>query len=97
MARAPQVEKHARALCAELARVTDNQPVLGHQPKIGLFQIEHAVSVANSAHNLRLRVPEIALLGRVGTRQLVHFLLWRHDDPFLAQQNLGQSPAPHEE
>ena len=27
MARAPQVEKHARALCAELARVTGGRPL----------------------------------------------------------------------
>src|ERR1700730_6708770 len=55
------------------------------------------VRVAESAHNPALKVPEIALLRRVDTRQLVDILLWRHDDPFLAQQNLGQSCAPHEE
>jgi hypothetical protein len=92
-----KVERHARALCAELARVTDNQPVLGHWSEIGLLYIEHVVGVAESAHNPALNVPEIALLGRVGTCQLVDILLWRNDDPFLAQQNLGQSCPPLEE
>jgi hypothetical protein len=62
-----------------------------------LLKIKRPVSIAKSAHNLRLHAPEIALLSGVGTRQLLHFLLWRHDDPFLAQQNLGQSCAPHKE
>jgi hypothetical protein len=62
-----------------------------------LFKIERQVRVVESAHNLSFQVPEIALLGNVGTRQLVEFLLWRHDDPLLAQQNLGQACAPHEE
>jgi hypothetical protein len=65
--------------------------------EIGLLNIEQAVRVAERAHNPALKVPEIALLRRVDTRQLVNFLLWRHDDPFLAQQYLGQSCAPREE
>ena len=74
-----------------------DDPALAHGPKIGLLKIEHAVSVVESAHNLTPYVPEVALLRCVGTRQLVEFLLWRHDDPLLAQQNLGQACAPHEE
>jgi hypothetical protein len=63
--------------------------VLGHRPEIGLFETEHPVSIGKSARNLTLYVPEIALLSSVGTRQLVDFLLRSHDDPLLAQQNLG--------
>jgi hypothetical protein len=39
--------------------------VLGHRPKIGLIKIEYPVSVVESAHNLWLHVPEIALLSGV--------------------------------
>ena len=65
--------------------------------KVGLFKIERQVRVVESAHNLSLHVPEIALLSGVSTRQPVDLLLWRYDDPFLAQQNLGQSCSPYEE
>ena len=65
--------------------------------EIGLLNIEQVVRVAERARNPALKVPEIVLLRRVDTRQLVNFLLWRHDNPFLAQQDLGQSCAPHEE
>jgi hypothetical protein len=67
-----------------------------HRAKVGLFKIERQVRVAERAHNLSLDVPEIALLGSVDTRELVDFLLGRHDDPLLAQQNLGQSCAPRQ-
>ena len=74
-----------------------DDPALAHGPKIGLLKIEHAVSVVESAHNLTPYVPEVALLRCVGTSHLVQLLLGRHDDPLLAQQNLGQACAPHEE
>jgi hypothetical protein len=62
-----------------------------------LFKVERQVRVVEGAHNLWLHVPGIALLSGVGARQLMDLLLWRYDDPFLAQQDLGQVRAPLEE
>jgi hypothetical protein len=62
-----------------------------------LLKIKHAVGVVEDAYNVALYVPEIPLLSCIGTRQLVNFLLWRHDDPVLTQQNLGQASAPYQE
>ena len=57
---------------------------LSHRAEIDLIKIEYPVSIGKSVHNLRLHVPEIALLSGEGTGQLVDLLLWRYEDPRLA-------------
>jgi hypothetical protein len=67
-----------------LQRLERPAPVRRAPVENRLAQVRACVSVAESAHNLTLYVPEIVLLGCVGTRQLVYFLMGRHGDPLLA-------------
>jgi hypothetical protein len=45
----------------------------------------------------RLHIARIALLNRIGTRQIVSLLLGHYDNSFLAQQDLGQSSISPQE
>ena len=59
--------------------------ILRNRLEVRSFNPQQMTSVAERANNLRLQVPEIALLCGVGARQLVRPWLRRHDDPLLTQ------------
>src|SRR5206468_3080728 len=66
-------------------------PVQTNPATAVFINAKQAISMLQITYNHRLHVSKIALLNRIGTRQIVNLLLRRHDDSFLGQQDLRQS------